>query len=278
MVHLNRSNITWCQKWFWKINTGESKIEDNQKKKKVQTVNSKMEGLQPPAKLQLTGNVTVNWRIFKQQFELYLSAIDYEGKSEKNKAVLLFHVIRNDAVEVYNNFVFEDGDNFNLKLIMDRFEVFCIPKRNLTYERFKFFTCAQRATETIDQYVTELRKHRRTCEFALLTDSLIKDRLICGIQDNTLRKRLLREQDLNFEKAFALCKASETVMSQAEELLVENCNVNAVKQHEYIKKYNNTSTKLTVSKTAFERKKSCDCCVREHPLNQCFAYGKICYN
>ncbi|XP_059804898.1 uncharacterized protein LOC132380195 [Hypanus sabinus] len=235
-----------------------------------------MEGLPPPSKLQLTGNVAENQRIFKQQFELYLSAINYEEKSEKAKAVLLLHIIGNDTVEVYNNFVFEDGDNFNLKLIMDRFKVFCIPKCNLTYEQYKFFTCAQRAAETIDQYVTGLRKRSRTCEFGLFTNSLIKDRLVCGIRDNALRERLLRKQDLNFEKALVLCKASEAVSLQAVELFVKNCNANAVKKCEYIKKYNNMSTNPTESKTAFERKKLCDRCVWGYRPNQCPTYSKIC--
>lgn len=107
------------------------------------------------------------------------------------------HVVGGDALEVYNNFMFADGDGMKLNKIMENFEAYCIPKRNVPFERHRFFTCVQKAGETIDQYVTELRNRSKTCEFGGLTDSLIKGRLVCGIPDNSLRERLLREENLN---------------------------------------------------------------------------------
>ena len=178
--------------------------------------------------LQLTGSVAENWKRSKQRFEIYLLAIVPDNKTEKMKAAILLHVIRDDTMVVYNHFTFENGDNWNLKAIIDKFEAFCIPERNVTYERYKFFTCKQKAGQTIDQFVTELRNHSKTCEFAEFTDSLIKDRIVCCILDNDLRERLL-EKNLNLEKAVELCKASETAMSQAKELFIENGSVDAVK-------------------------------------------------
>lgn len=80
---------------------------------------------------------------------------------------------------------------------------------------------------TIDQYVNELRNRSKTCEVGGLTESLIKDRIVCGITDNNLRERLLRVSDLDLETALA----AETVKSQAKELLNEaSCNVDAVEK------------------------------------------------
>ncbi|XP_059824120.1 uncharacterized protein LOC132393194 isoform X2 [Hypanus sabinus] len=142
---------------------------------------------------------------------------------------------------------------------MDKFESFYILKRNVTYERYKFFTFTQRAGETIDQYVTELRHQSKTCKFGELIDSLINDRIVCGILDNGLRERLLRGQDLDMEKALMLCKASEIVALQAKELFIENCKVDTVRKCKHIRKNNKTTTKTTESKTSSERKKLCDC-------------------
>ena len=63
-----------------------------------------------------------------------------------------------------------------------------------------FNTRAQGATEGIDAYVKELRKLARNCEFEELHDSIIRDRIVCGIRSNEVRKRLLREKDLNLER------------------------------------------------------------------------------
>ncbi len=113
------------------------------------------------------------------------------------KASVFLHVVGDEALEVYNNFTFAaDGDKMKLDKIMEKFEAYCISKRNVTFERHRFLTCEQKTGETVDQYVTELRNRSKMCEFGGLTDSLIKDRLVCGIPNNSLRERLLREENL----------------------------------------------------------------------------------
>lgn len=65
-----------------------------------------MQALQPPPVLQLTGNVAENWTKFKQRFQLYLSAIGADDKSDKTQASVFLHVVGDNALEVYNNFQF----------------------------------------------------------------------------------------------------------------------------------------------------------------------------
>ena len=36
----------------------------------------------------------------------------------------------------------------------------------------------------IDQYFTELRTLERTCEFGGISESLVKDRLVCGVLES----------------------------------------------------------------------------------------------
>ena len=45
------------------------------------------------------------------------------------------------------------------------FKAYCEPRKKLTYERHKLFTRNQTESESIDQYVTELRNLASTCEF-----------------------------------------------------------------------------------------------------------------
>lgn len=56
---------------------------------------------------------------------------------------------------------------------------------------------------------------------------------MCGIPDSGLRERLLREQDLDLEKALMVCRATETVKTQAKELSNEISNVDIVGKHAY---------------------------------------------
>ncbi len=43
--------------------------------------------------------------------------------------------------------------------------------------------------------MTELRKLAKSCEFAQLHDSLMKDRIVCGIHSAEVKARLLREEE-----------------------------------------------------------------------------------
>ena len=136
-----------------------------------------MDKLEPPAGLILTGNVAENWKKFKQRFDVYMTASGAGEKEDKQKACILLHVIGEEALQVYNTFQFGEGQEFELDTILEKFERYCTPKKNTTYERHKFFTRVQRSEETIDQYVTELRTMTKNCEFGDLSDSLIRDHM-----------------------------------------------------------------------------------------------------
>lgn len=83
---------------------------------------------------------------------------------------------------------------------MAKFEGYFVPSQNVTFERYKFFTHDQRQGVPFDQYLAELHTLSKTCEFETLKDSLVRDRIVCGINDNGLRERLLREDKLTLDK------------------------------------------------------------------------------
>lgn len=86
-----------------------------------------------------------------------------------------------------------------LDVVMGKFEEYCSPKCNITYERHRFFTCVPKPDESIDHYITELRTRAKISDFGTLCDSLIKDRMVRGISENAFRARLLRESSLTLD-------------------------------------------------------------------------------
>ena len=61
----------------------------------------------------------------------------------------------------------------------------------------------------LDTYGNELRTRAKTCAFRDITESLIRDRIVCGITDSTIRARLLREPDLDLQKTISIGRAAE---------------------------------------------------------------------
>ncbi|XP_072022545.1 uncharacterized protein [Amphiura filiformis] len=106
-----------------------------------------------------------------------------------------------------------------LEPVMLKYEQYCAPKKNITYERYLFFSRHQDANENIDQYVTELRTRSQSCEFDTLKDGLIRDMIVIGVKDNKLRESLLQDAELTLDTALKKCRAKEQSRKQAKELV-----------------------------------------------------------
>ena len=103
-----------------------------------------------------------------------------------------------------------------------------------------------------------MRNKARTCEFENLQDSLIRDRIVCGIDDKNIRERLLRDNNLTLDRATAIVKASETSKSQVHEL--DGKNIDAIRKQNSHHKQNNYQNQTPMRKSPQIPKKS-------HPNN-----------
>jgi len=54
-----------------------------------------------------------------------------------------------------------------------------------------------------------------------LHDSIIRDRIVCGIRSNEVTKCLLQEKDSNLERAVEMFKSSEITENQAKNIVVD---------------------------------------------------------
>ena len=79
-------------------------------------------------------------------------------------------------------------------------EEYLVGKTNTIYKGYTFHNKHQDSVESIDVYVTKPRKLSVTCEFGQLADQMIRDRIVSGITNNTIKKKLLQEADLLLKK------------------------------------------------------------------------------
>ena len=92
------------------------------------------------------------------------------------------------------------------------------PEPSATVQRFKFHSCCRQPGETVSTYVAELRRIMEHCKFDVL-ESMLCDRLVCGIQDPWIQRSLLAESKLTFKQAFEIAQAMESADRDAETLL-----------------------------------------------------------
>ena len=95
----------------------------------------------PPQPLTFNGNVSNNWRGWKQELTLYLDATESSDKSDKVKSSIFLTCIGKKGLEIHNTFTFDsDGDNMKLDQIIQKFDSYCAPRKNLTFLRYTFLT------------------------------------------------------------------------------------------------------------------------------------------
>ncbi|XP_077522668.1 uncharacterized protein LOC144133441 [Amblyomma americanum] len=97
-----------------------------------------MDLLKPPEPLQLSGNLSQNWKRFKQKLELFIKATTPKDdpRSGAAKAALLLSVAGDEALDVFNTFTLgEQEDKEDYDTLVRKFEAYCAEVSNEVHER-----------------------------------------------------------------------------------------------------------------------------------------------
>jgi hypothetical protein len=165
----------------------------------------------PPSELDFTGNIAQKWRTFKDEFDIFMAATGLDEKPQKRQVKVLLNLIGANGRAVYETFTFQSNeDNRTLKEVCDAFSDHCIPKQNELLERQIFRQRQQNQGETVNQFVSALKKLANTCNFGDAKDSVIRDQLVAGLlPDEKLADKLYDEANLSLERAVQICNTHE---------------------------------------------------------------------
>ncbi|XP_077550596.1 uncharacterized protein LOC144163726 [Haemaphysalis longicornis] len=198
-----------------------------------------MELLKAPPPLQLTGNLSEQWKRFKQKFELFLVATTTkeQPRSEAAKAALLLSVAGDDALDVFNTFTFEAQEcKEDYATVVSKFESYCSEVSNEVHERYVFRSRRQADGEPFEKFVGDLKKQAGQCNFGDQRDSMIRDQIVFGTNNPKLREKMLREQQLTLGKAEEFCKVAESVTQRNEVWGATQSNIDTIAGPAYVPK------------------------------------------
>lgn len=241
------------------------------------------------------------WRRWAQTMQLYLD-LAFNDKAEKEKCSLFLYVIGQDGRDIYNNnLTFTEEEENKVAPLFTKFQAYCNPKQNVTMERNKFFSRLQAQSESIDQYVTELRTIARNCGFDTRMDEFLRDQLVLGTNSDRVKERLLREDDLTLDRAIAISRADEESKKHLKHLSAETSvhgmNLKQQKQGQQRQAQGQSKqhkTRLKQATSGFNKKGSseqtatsanpstekskCGNCGFGHARKKCPAFGQQCFN
>lgn len=230
------------------------------------------------------GNVAENWKKFQTSWTFYEIATGYDKKNEKVRVAALLSVIGHEAVEVYQTFEWESaGDQFKIDHVLDNFTQYCIPRSNVLFETYRFNIRKQEVGESIDMYVTALRRLAASCDFAD-KERRIRDQIVLGMRDDSVRERILRVPDPDLTKVIALIRASETAEKQSQLMREEKGQPEEVHKVQTYKnkkigqpqKKNKASATQPQKAKTDKRSHECRRCGNIHEWKKCPAWGEEC--
>ncbi|KAL4711894.1 hypothetical protein ACJJTC_006063 [Scirpophaga incertulas] len=208
-----------------------------------------------PDKLITTGNLAENWRIFQQSLNIYLLATGLDKAEEERKIAILLNLIGEEGIKIYNNF---SGSKTTYKEVIQLFHEYCEPKKNILHSRFLFFHRDQEIDEPFDEYMNDIIKLAKDCQFKC-NDEAIRDRLVLGTSDKETQQKLVIDGDVTLEAVTTRLRMAEISRKQVAAL-------RPIEQHNIV--VNEITTKLI----------NCKWCGKKHEANikLCPARGKTC--
>ena len=158
-----------------------------------------------------------DWLAYSERLEEYFIANDIES-SDKKKAILL-SVVGAETYQLIRSLVAPAKPKVKtfdelVKLVQEHHQ----PIPSAIVQRYKFNSRTQQAGESIAIFVAELRRLAEHCKFGQTLDEMLRDRLVCGIADSRVQRRLLAEPDLTLKTALELAQAHEMAEKGTQQL------------------------------------------------------------
>ena len=88
------------------------------------------------------------------------------------------------------------------------------PKPSVIVERFRFNTRTRQQGESVANFIAKLQHLTRYCEFGGVLNDMLCDRLVCGIENSHIQRRLFAEPSLTFDKAVEISLAMESAVQK----------------------------------------------------------------
>ena len=145
--------------------------------------------------------------------------------------------------------------------------MYIVPRKNVTYLRFKFLTYRQEERQSFESFFTDLKKFASDCKLDHLKELLIRDMIIIGLHDKKLQERLLREINLTLDRTVDICQTIELTKSHAKAIQQGTSHSNDYNVDAIRKDFEQSAKQEMIMKCKF--------CSYNHKHGSCPTYDKV---
>lgn len=163
-----------------------------------------------------------SWPTWIRRFERFRIAAGLDQKSKEYQVNSLIYTMGDRADDVLNTLALSEADKKEYDKVRDAFEKHFICKHNVIYERAKFNKRCQEPGESAEAFITAVHKLAEHCQYGILKEEMIRDRLVVGIKDHALSEKLQLDSELTLTKAMTKIRQSEEIKKQQPTLRQSN--------------------------------------------------------
>ena len=144
--------------------------------------------------------------------------IEANGIEDARKVPVLLSVIGGKTYDLLRNLLSPtDPKDKTFDELVEALKGHYEPKPLVIAERFHFHKRNQAAGESVAQFIAELRRLARHCEFKTFLEEALRDRFVCGLGSKAIQNSLLNKE-LTLQKAVDLATGMEAAAKEVTEL------------------------------------------------------------
>lgn len=214
-----------------------------------------------------------NWSAYQQQFECFLLLNEI---NQDKKVPLLITKLSTKVYELLTTLCIPETPlNQTYEKLCEKLTKYYHPGKNNALHQAEFRKRCQKQNESIEQYIIELKRLSKNCNFRNFDDE-IKERLLNGTFCDSIRFELLKQADKSLQQLTHIGKTAEIAYKLAfhpENKEREQPQIFKLKGEQYNKKNRSVRSNTPMSK----QNGSCFCCGKDgHLKAECYLREKFC--
>lgn len=168
------------------------------------------------------------WPQWKKRIDRYMSVSGFNKKSDREKIDMLVYLMGNEAEEISIQQNLTGNETY--AQVMEKFDNYFIPHRNVIFERYKFNSRIQSPGESVESFITSLHALAEYCDYGTLKEELIRDRIVIGVADVKVSERLQLRDKLTLSEAITAVRQAELQGTQ-NKIIRQEQSVSAIKRN-----------------------------------------------
>lgn len=155
-----------------------------------------------------------SWTQWLRRFERFRIASGLSEKNEEYQINSLLYIMGEKSDDVMTTIPLEEAKRKEYAEVCKALGEHFIGKHNVIYERARFNSRYQQPGETAENFITDVYKLAEHCQYGVLREEMIRDRIVVGIRDARLSEKLQLDPKLTLESTITQVRQREEVKKQ----------------------------------------------------------------